>query len=231
MKANQKKGRRLLAILLSFMLLFGEIPMTAGAETPAGQRTEEQEPATQTDLISESVTFEQQEKLDNILITVTADAGVFAPDARLDIRTVRNREFTAAVEEALETEANETTIIRHTVWEMTGTEMYGSALVKMEKLGLAELRETYPEGELSVYVLYDEDETRKGSDRAKAIRATVNLEKSELSFRTEKTGRYDTVTVIRLPDEGTPDEDTGDPEEETPDEDTGNPEEEPRDNP
>ncbi|MBQ4289902.1 MAG: hypothetical protein II719_01785, partial [Clostridia bacterium] len=238
MKTN-RKWTRLLAILLSFSIFFGQIPTSVLAEEPLAQSNEISEtanepPATDTDLADnttdqtteastdsptetseeepeepgeteaedeEQAPFEQQETIEGVLITVTADGDVIAEDARLQIRTVNEPKFTAAAEETLEIQAGTTTIIHHTVYEFTGAEIRGVAKVKLEKLKLTDLKNAYPDGEFSVYVLRDKDNDREGAERADRIAASVQPDRDTVSFLITETGRYDLVTVVRLPEE------------------------------
>ena len=141
--------------------------------------------------------FEQIEKTDGIVITVTAEAGVFTTDAELEIKKVENQDISEASESALGIEADDQTIIFHNAYRIAGAEMNGQANVLIRKESIAELKNTYPGSDIAVYVLHYEE----SGNTAKKINSSTNHEYGTVFFTMEKTGVYDLTTVVRLAEE------------------------------
>ena len=147
--------------------------------------------------------FEQTEIVENIKITVKAEAGVFAPDARLTIDKVKSKEtiadFKMAAEAKLGIQSSGTVKIRHLIYSISGAEMTGEAQAKVERLKLGDILAEYPGAEIKVFVLRYKAEEQQLADRAVKLKANLNLEGSSVRFALSKLGLYDVVTVVTLP--------------------------------
>ena len=147
-----------------------------------------------------AVPFGQTETVDGVKITVSAEAGVFDADAKLNISKTGNGDFTGAAETALGIRAGERIIISHAVYGISGAEMNGSAQAKLENLKLTDLRRTYPEGRVTVYVLRYDENAQKATDRAVRVSEEENPDGNSISFDLSELGLYDVMTVTRLPE-------------------------------
>ena len=188
-----------------------------------------------------AVPFGQTETVDGVKITVSAEAGIFDADAKLNISKTGNGDFTGAAETALGIRAGERIIISHAVYGISGAEMNGSAQAKLENLKLTDLRRTYPEGRVTVYVLRYDENAQKAADRAVRVSEEENPDGNSISFDLSELGLYDVMTVTRLPEktrtsggkstEEAAGEPTGEPGEEPTEESTEEPAEELTENP
>ena len=116
---------------------------------------------------AETVPYMLITNVDGVQVKVTAEAGVVAEDAQLSVARTGNKvTFTEDAEKVLNIEASETTLIRHTLYSFTGAELNGTIQVEMTDPEINELKETYPEGKLSAYVLNCKEEGEKPEDRA-----------------------------------------------------------------
>ena len=141
MKSSLNRMKRRMATLLSVMLLFGQVPIPATAEnepvivetsafTEAGKSATatDQEPIEPEDPedIAPTVddilpTFEQNDQIGDVQFDITAEAGVLAADAHIDITSVSGEaELTGAVETVLGLEASEELLISHHFWRFSG---------------------------------------------------------------------------------------------------------------
>ena len=188
-----------------------------------------------------AVPFGQTETVDGVKITVSAEAGVFDADAKLNISKTGNSDFTGAAETALGVRAGERTVISHSVYSISGAKMNGSAQAELENLKLTDLRRTYPEGRVTVYVLRYDENAQKAADRAVRVFEEANPDGNSISFDLSELGLYDVMTVTRLPEktgtsggksaEEAAGEPTGEPGEEPTEESTEEPAEELTENP
>ena len=122
--------RRVSAVLLcAAFLLYGTMPAPA-----------EETPAIPTDPEETEGPFEQTETVDGIRITVTAEPGVFAADAKLSVAETDDAEIARAAEKTLGIEAGDIVIILHRMCRISGAEPNGTARITMEKLGLTDLQ-------------------------------------------------------------------------------------------
>ena len=144
--------------------------------------------------------FEQTETVDGVKVTVSAAAGVIASDARMNISGGGSGAFTGAAETVLGVEAGDSVIVRHAVFSFTGAEMKGEARVRMRGLGLNSLRDAYPDGEISVYVLRYIGESSRAEEIARRVSADADIGGDSVSFMLSEPGMYDVVTVVRLPE-------------------------------
>ena len=172
MKAIQKRYHRFLALLLSFMLLFGQSGVSAFAEGESSP-TDLQPVATEPVMLSESgdtdstpaspeeldpagdksepEPYQQTETINNIRFTVTAKPGVLAEGDSVSIVSLPDdadfREDALAV---LDVQPSDTLVISHAFWSFSVPELNDSVAIRMDGLGLSRLMEENPEGELSV---------------------------------------------------------------------------------
>ena len=226
MKINRQRDTRILSFLLSILMavspmnfsaLAEEEPVisariTAGEETTptsldgddAGTPGEGEDPAG-----DEAIAYMQIAMLDNIRVTVTADAGVISDGGQLTVsRTNNQATFTEDAEAVLGIEKNDRTIIRHMLISFSGTEINGSAQVEMDHPDPAEMLKLHPEGEASVYVLKCREAGQTPEDRVKRVSSGMDMDQGTLRFTLSETGVYDIGTVLRLPAEET-EEETG----------------------
>ena len=171
------------ALLCAVFLLCGTMPAPA-----------EETPATPTDLEEVATSFEQTETVDGIRITVTAEPGVFAADAKLSVVKADDADAARAAEKTLGIEAGDTVIILHRMYRVSGAEINGTARITLEKLGLTDLQAQYPDGEISADVL------RVYADKAQKINAEINLSENWTVFTIDGTGVYDLAVTVRLPE-------------------------------
>ncbi len=222
MTNDLNRMKRRMATLLSVMLLFGQVPVPATAEgTPAitetGSFAETGKGTTATDQeavepeVPEDIdpcvddilpTFEQNDQIGDLQFRITAEAGVFVADAHIDIVSVSGgEELTRAVETVLGLEASEQLLISHHFWNFSSAEMNGNAQVKVTDPQIGTLRNEYPEGELSAAVLFCNPEGATAEEKAEKAGGTLDAAQRQISFRMEKTGLYDIVYIVRLPEE------------------------------
>ena len=176
--------RRVSAVLLcAAFLLYGTMPAPA-----------EETPAIPTDPEETEGPFEQTETVDGIRITVTAEPGVFAADAKLSVAETDDAEIARAAEKTLGIEAGDIVIILHRMCRISGAEPNGTARITMEKLGLTDLQAQYPEGEISAAVL------RVEADKVLKIDAEINISGNRAVFSIDGTGLYDLAVTVRLPE-------------------------------
>ena len=192
------------ALLCAVMLACGSISAPA-----------EGIPATPTDLGPGTEPFEQSETVDGVRITVTAEPGVFAADAKLSIVKADDVEATRAAEKTLGIEAGDTVIILHRMYRVSGAEINGTARITLEKLGLTDLQAQYPDGEISAAVL------RIEADKAQKINAEINVSENRAVFSIDGTGVYDLAVTVRLPEWEEPAEEEQPAEAEQPADDAG----------
>lgn len=175
------------ALLCAVFLLCGTMPAPA-----------EETPATPTDLEEVATSFEQTETVDGIRITVTAEPGVFAADAKLSVVKADDADAARAAEKTLGIEAGDTVIILHRMYCVSGAKINGTARITLEKLGLTDLQAQYPDGEISADVL------RVYADKAQKINAEINLSENWTVFTIDGTGVYDLAVTVRLPEREEP---------------------------
>ena len=130
-------------------------------------------------------------------IGVTAEAGVFPHDAALQVDGIENAGIAKAAEGAMGISMNDTTLIRHALYSFSGTEMSGTALVKMAPVGYAALREQYPDAEIAPYIISWDSDVQE----ARMILADFDAEKDQAEFAIDSLTVYDLVTVIQLPEQ------------------------------
>ncbi|WP_207649430.1 hypothetical protein, partial [Sarcina sp. DSM 11001] len=225
-----ERGRHVMAILLSLVLVLCSTGLTAFAEeipaANAGQAEEVFSDDGQQDTSSEvtdeealseddpltngsedqdtwdgpAVSFEQSEAVDGVVVTVTADPGVFDADASLSIIKTDSEDFRQASEAELAIEASDTLLIRHAIYSFSGAVMNGGARAELAYLDLSALQQQYPEGEISVAVLRYKDAEQQLQDRAETLSSEYDIYGDTVSFSMPAPGLFDAVTMIRLPE-------------------------------
>ena len=152
---------------------------------PTGEQPNEEEP--------EAVPFKQVSTVNNIRLTITANAGVFAPEAKVSVERVNSQELSRLAEQALGIASDSYEIIFHYIFRFSGAEMDGSGKVKLEKLLLSDLAAMHRDSEAAVYAV------RFGASeqQAQEIKCNYSIEKNGAAFPLSGMGAYDVVFVIR----------------------------------
>ena len=141
-----------------------------------------------------SFPFEQTYTVSSRKITVTADAGVFPTDAELYVEGIDDAGIVQAMEQALDISDSDNVLIRHSLYSFSGSELLGTANVKVWPLGLETLREAYPEGSLiSCIMCWDGDYPESWM-----IPADIDMDGDQADFELYTMGVYDLVVVIVL---------------------------------
>lgn len=144
--------------------------------------------------------FEQQESLNGILITVTAEPGVLEAETKLSIRGESNGDFIQAVETVLGLDKEENKETQHQLISISGTSAKGNVQITLQGLGFRKLLQECPEGSLSVQVLRYHPEGESASAKAILLPARVNQGENSVSFRTDALGLFDVVAVVTAPE-------------------------------
>ena len=144
--------------------------------------------------------FEQQESLNGILITVTAEPGVLEAGTKLSIRGESNGDFIQAVETVLGLDKEENKETQHQLISISGTSAKGNVQITLQGLGFRKLLQECPEGSLSVQVLRYHPEGGSASAKAILLPARVNQGENSVSFRTDALGLFDVVAVVTAPE-------------------------------
>ena len=163
-------------------------------EKPTEKPTDELEKETSS---LSDIPFEQKISIDGIDITIIAEAGTFPQNASLFVLKKDNKELIRTAESLLNITSSDNVVVRHAVFQLSGQDMNGNARITLERLNLTDALKQYPEGKLSVHVIYASEENRiDNSSKVVPIETDASLD--NLSFYFSEMGLFDVVTVVRL---------------------------------
>ena len=233
---DKKTGtlRKRIAMLMAWMILFGSFSVPAYASEEGLPIPEES--AVWADSTSDfydsaeasasipSAPFHQTANVDGVLFTIDAAEGVIVPGSEIVIELDSEENGSSGMKSyavrALGLEnAGENVHVFHTVFRLYGAALSGSARVRMERVGFSALRNQYPDGAFSVFLVH------RASDGASVMDPYIGFDQNAVEFSSSEMGEFDLVTVVRVPDP-TP-EPTAEPTPEPTEEPTPEPTEEP----
>ena len=153
-----------------------------GQDEDAADETEDDEPKE-----TAPIAFSAETTIEGVKIMLSAEAGVVGEGESVSVYKAQNAVFAAKAEKELN--ADESAIVTHHLFALSGATLNGSLLVKIEGLGLHEIKDRYPDAQKQVKLFFDGAEIEK-------LGANVSFERDSVLFETTRMGLYDIVVVI-----------------------------------